>query len=268
MGLQPDIANHFALDGKVAVITGGGSGMGQEAARIFALAGARVLVADIDQDGLAVTCSKVRAASGDVISHRVDVARREEVEALADAAVADAGRLDVWINCAGISFLHSILETKQEEAEKTVAVNMMGPYWGCMAAGRIMREKGRGSIINVSSAGGSKPVPSLAVYGMTKAAVNSLTWTSAMEFGSFGVRVNAIAPGWIDTPMVSKLYRDSSGRIDPALRDKVYGEMASHSPLGLVGQASDIAFALLYLASDASRFVTGQVLRVNGGESM
>jgi 3-oxoacyl-[acyl-carrier protein] reductase len=268
MGLHPQIAGAFALDGKVAVITGGGSGMGQEAARIFALAGARVVVADIDQAGLAATLSKVRESGGNVTSHRVDVARREAVEALADAAVAETGRLDIWINSAGIAYLHSLLETKAEEAERTIAVNMMGTYWGCMAAARIMREHGGGSIINVSSAGGSKPVPGLAVYGMTKAAVNSLTWTSAMELGTYGIRVNGIAPGWIDTPMTSQLYRDDSGRIDPVKRDKVFSEMAGHSPLGRVGQVSDIAYALLYLAADASRFVTGQVLRVNGGESM
>jgi len=268
MGLHAEIAGAFGLVGKVAVITGGGSGMGQEAARIFALAGATVVVADIDEDGLAATSTLVREAGGKVSTRRVDVARRDEVEALADAAVAEAGRLDVWVSSAGISFLHSILETKADEAERTVAVNMMGPYWGCMAAGRIMRARSGGSIINISSAGGAKPVPGLAVYGMTKAAVNSLTWTSAMEFGPYGIRVNGIAPGWIDTPMVSKLYRDSSGRIDPALRTRVMGEMAAHSPLGQVGRATDIAYALLYLAADASRFVTGQVLRVNGGESM
>ena len=268
MAMNAELAAKFALNDRVAVITGAGSGMGQEAARLFALAGARVVLSDIDEAGLAATANIVRDADGTVSCHRVDVAQRVEVKSLADAAVAEMGRLDVWVSSAGISHLHSILETKPEEAERTIAVNMMGPYWGCMAAGRIMREKGGGSIINVSSAGGAKPVPGLAVYGMTKAAVNSLTWTSAMEFGRFGVRVNAVAPGWIDTPMTNKLYRDAEGRIDPVLREKVLAEMASHSPLGLVGLDSDIAYALLYLASDASRFVTGQVLRVNGGESM
>ena len=122
--------------------------------------------------------------------------------------------------------------------------------------------------MNVSSGGGDKPVPGLGIYGMTKAAVNSLTWTSAAELGAHGVRVNAVAPGWIDTPMGTELYRDSEGRIDPALREQVLAEMKRQSPLGLLGRPSDVAFALLYLASDASRFVTGQILRVNGGESM
>lgn len=238
MGLNTGLAAAFSLGGKVAVVTGAASGMGQEAARILALAGAHVVATDIDETGLAVTCRIVRESGGDISSHRLDVSRREDVEALADSVVADTGRLDVWINCAGVSFLHSILDTKPEEAERTIAVNMLGVYWGCIA-----------------------------VYGMTKAAVNSLTWTSAAEFGPFGVRVNAVAPGWIDTPMVTKLFRNPSGEIDAALRDKVVSEMASHSPLGRVGHVTDVAHALLYLASDASSFVTGQVLAVNGGAS-
>jgi len=103
---------------------------------------------------------------------------------------------------------------------------------------------------------------------MTKAAVNSLTWTSAAEFGPLGIRVNAIAPGWIETPMSRDLFRDETGAISPVLQEKVRREMAAQSPLGMLGRPSDIAFAILYLASDASRFVTGQILAVNGGESM
>lgn len=268
MELDPEITEAFALDSRLAVITGAASGMGREAARLFALAGARLVLADVDEAGLAQTATLVEQTGGDASCHRVDVSRRDEVEALADVALAKGERLDVWINSAGVPYLHTILETDQAHADRTVAINMMGCLWGCMAAGRVMRDKGRGSIINVSSAGGSKPVPGLAVYGMTKAGVNSLTWTCASEFGPLGIRVNAVAPGWVETSMSSALYRDASGEIDPELREKVVREMKNASPLGLVGSTNDIALALLYLASDASRFVTGQVLRVNGGESM
>lgn len=103
---------------------------------------------------------------------------------------------------------------------------------------------------------------------MTKAAVNSLTWTSAAEFGPLGIRVNAIAPGWIETPMSRDLFKDKTGKINPQLRDRVRKVMAAQSPLGILGRPADIAFAILFLASDASRFVTGQILAVNGGESM
>jgi 3-oxoacyl-[acyl-carrier protein] reductase len=190
------------------------------------------------------------------------------MERLANHALNATGSLDVWLNCAGVSYLHSLLETDQSKAERVVSVNMLGPYWGCLAAGRVMREQGHGAIVNISSGGGAKPLPGIGIYGMTKAAVNSLTWTCAAEFGPFGIRVNAVAPGWIETPMSRDLFKDATGEINPGLRDKVRREMAEKSPLGILGKPSDIALAMLYLASDASRFVTGQVLAVNGGESM
>lgn len=127
---------------------------------------------------------------------------------------------------------------------------MMGPYWGCMAAGRAMREKGGGSIINISSAGGMKPVPGLAVYGMTKAAVNSLTWTSAKELGAYGIRVNAIAPGWIDTPMVSRLYRDALGRIDPAARQ---AHERSGQPVAAGARGSSVGYRVCHALSGRGR---------------
>lgn len=268
MTLHAELAAVFSLEGKVAVVTAAGSGIGQEIARVLALAGATVIATDIDPDGLARTRDKIEAAEGQVTCRTLDVSSRKDVEATADFAVAETGRLDIWVNCAGISPIHSILETDQQVAERTVAVNSLGTYWGCMAAGRVLGSRGGGSIINISSAGGAKPVPNLAVYGMTKASVNSLTWTAATEFGPMGIRVNAIAPGWIETPAMNVLFQDENGRFDPARRDNMHAEMAASSPLGRLGTVTDIAYALLYLASDAGSFVTGQVLRVNGGESM
>ena len=268
MVMQDEVEAAFTLEGKVAVITGAGSGLGQEAARIFALAGARLVLADIDDSGLSKTMDMLGDGQSKAMCRRTDVSRLQEVEALAVHAVDEVGQLDVWVNGAGISYLHSLLETDSGKAERVIAVNMMGPYWGCMAAGRVMRDNGGGTIINISSGGGAKPLPGIAVYGMSKAAVNSLTWSSAAELGPYGVRVNAVAPGWIETPMARDLFRDETGQINPDLREKVRREMAESSPLGILGKPCDIAFALLYLASDASRFVTGQVLAVNGGESM
>lgn len=266
--LTGELAGAFTLENRVAVITGAGSGLGQEAARIFALAGARLVLADIDECGLADTAKLVGEAGGSALCRRVDVSRREELEALADWTLAEAGRLDVWINGAGVSYLHTLEATDPARAQQVIAVNMMGPYWGSVAAARIMRDQDGGAIVNISSGGGAKPLPGIGLYGMTKAAVNSLTWTSAAEFGPHGIRVNAIAPGWIETPMSRDLFRDESGEISPVLQEQVREYMAAQSPLGILGRPSDIAFALLYLASDASRFVTGQIVAVNGGESM
>ena len=267
MDWNDELAKTFTLAGRTAVITGAGSGLGQEAARIFALAGADLVLADIDEAGLAETGRLVAKAGGRFVTRRADVTQREDLDALADAAVAEWGRLDVWVNGAGISYIHSLVATEPEKADRTVAVNMMGPYWGTISAARIMAERGGGAIVNISSGGGAKPLPGIGIYGMTKAAVNSLTWTSAAELGPLGIRVNAVAPGWIETPMSRDLFRDESGTITEERKHQVREQMRQAAMLKILGQPSDIAHALLFLASDASRFVTGQVLAVNGGES-
>lgn len=257
-----ELAQVFSLRGKVAVITGAGSGLGQEAARVLGLAGVSLVLADIDEAGLEQTRTLVSPMPA--VARRVDVSSRDELEDLAEWTSRVVAVPDIWVNGAGLSYLHNLLDTDVEKAARLVAVNMLGPYWGSIAAARIMSGKG-GSIINISSGGGSKPLPGIGLYGMTKAAVNSLTWTSAAEFGPLGVRVNAIAPGWIETPMSRDLFRDETGEINAELRDSVRAEMAAKSPLGILGRPSDVAYALLYLASDASRYVTGEIIAVNGG---
>lgn len=263
-----ELESAVRLDGKVAVIIGAASGLAQETARLFALAGARLVLADIDAQGLAKTSEQVISAGGTASLLTVDASDRDAVEALADKALAECGQVDVWINSAGYSYVHPMLQTDTARAERTVAVNIFGPYWGCVAAARIMAPRGKGSIINVSSAGGAIPLPGLAFYGLTKAAVNSMTRTAAAELGPMGLRVNAVAPGFVETTMSADLFRDEQGNIVPERREAVMRQMAASSPLGRIGERSDIAHALLYLASDASSFVTGQVLTVNGGSSM
>lgn len=263
--MDEDLDRAFGLQGRVAVITGGASGLGRETARVFAKAGARLMLADLDQQGLADTQTMIAALGGESEIRRADVTRRDQVEALADATVQSLGRLDIWVNAAGVGLQGTILETSEADLDRVLAINAKGTYFGCAAAGRAMKALGGGTIVNISSGGGEAAIPGLSAYGMSKAAVNLLTRTCAREFGPFGVRVNAVAPGWIDTPMGSQLYRDAAGEVDPALRERVLREQAQASPLGLNGEPRDIALAALYLVSDASRFVTGHVLRADGG---
>jgi 3-oxoacyl-[acyl-carrier protein] reductase len=263
MTVDAEVTRAFSLEGRVAVVTGAGSGLGQEIARIFAAAGARMVLVDIDQAGLSATRDLIGAE--DTVCGIVDISVRDEVEALADRVVAETGRLDTWVNCAGLGYQHALLEADPARAERVVAVNMMGCYWGCAAAGRIMQGRGAGTIVNISSGGGQGASPNTAIYSMTKAAVHSLTWTAAAELGPAGVRVNAVAPGFFETPMSRMMFTNAAGQQDQALREQVIGWAKERSPLGIVGQASDIAFACLYLATDSSRYVTGQVLAVSGG---
>lgn len=266
--MHEELQQVFCLRGRAAVITGAASGIGRETARLLSLAGAHVVLGDVDEAGLAETVGLVEQAAGVATARRADVARRAEVDELAACAVQVAGRLDIWVNVAAVPLQVPILDVDEQDVDRVVAINMKGTYWGCAAAGRIMKAQGRGVIINISSGGADLPISNLSVYSMSKAAVNALTRTCAMEFGGYGIRVNAVAPGSIETPMASEMYRNADGEIDPELREKVSRRLAQASPLGLRGMPSDIALAILYLASDASRFITGQVLRVNGGSSM
>ncbi|MBB4860773.1 3-oxoacyl-[acyl-carrier protein] reductase [Novosphingobium chloroacetimidivorans] len=264
---QRAIAQEFDLSGRTAVITGAASGIGRETARLLAQAGARTLVSDVNEDGLAETARLIGEAGPPAITQVADVSCRAEIEALADLALAETGRLDIWINVAGIIVHRPLLEAREDELDRLLAINLKGVYWGCVAAGRAMRRAG-GSIVNLSSSGGETAVPGLSLYSMSKAAVNMLTRTVAKELGPFGIRANAIAPGWVETPMGLHSFRDASGAIDPDKRELGLQQRAQASPLGITGTTRDIALAALYLASDASRFMTGQILRPNGGVSM
>jgi 3-oxoacyl-[acyl-carrier protein] reductase len=172
------------------------------------------------------------------------------------------------VNNAAVIADGLVLDTSEEELDRVHAVNFKGVFFGCQAAGRVMVGQESGSIINLASGAIDMPTPSLVCYSTAKAAVAQLSRTLAMELGPHHVRVNAIAPGWIDTPMNERHATRSDGTLDVE-KQREYVEMRSKlSPMGIPGEPDDIAFAALYLASPAARFVTGIVMRPNGGSTM
>ena len=269
--LASELINQFSLAGRVAVITGAAGGIGRQAAITFAQAGADVVIADVGVAGLEGTAALVAEVGGTALVVPTDVSNRDAVEALAAAALEAHGRIDVWANVAGIIRYAPITEVPPDDLFAIVSVNQFGTYWGVAAAGRIMAAdpgKRGGSIINITSAGGDMPAPTLSVYAMTKAAVAHLTRCAAVEFGPSGIRVNAVAPGFTDTPMVQGNWTRPDGSVDEEARSFMMGVRAAQSPLGTTATPEDQTLAMLYLASDASKFVTGQILRPNGGVYM
>jgi 3-oxoacyl-[acyl-carrier protein] reductase len=264
--LSNELIEQFSLHGRTAVITGAAGGIGRQAAITFTQAGANVLIADVGIAGLEETAEMVAAAGGNATVVPTDVSDRDQVNALADAAIKAHGRLDIWANVAGVIRYMNIVDATPEDVEFITKVNLWGTYWGIAAAGRAMTNGG--SIINVSSAGGDMPAPTLSIYAMTKAAVSHLTRCAAVELGANDIRVNAIAPGFTDTPMVQGRWTNADGSIDEAERESYTNTRAAQSPLRTIATPEDQTWAMLYLASDASRFVTGQVIRPNGGVVM
>jgi 3-oxoacyl-[acyl-carrier protein] reductase len=263
--MHPELEHAFSLEGRVAVVTGAASGIGRQAAVTFSQAGADVVAADVGGDGLEITQKLVLENGRRCLVRRTDVTSRLDVNALAEEALSDFGHIDVWANVAGILRYGAIVDMPEDTLRAVLDVNLMGVYWGVAAAGRAMSSSGGGSIINVASAGGEMPSPTRSVYGMSKAGVIYLTKAAAVEMGPQAIRVNAIGPGWTETGMTSHYFTDTEGNVDPAVRQQTLSSFAAGSPLGITGEPTDQSLAMLYLASDASRFMTGQVLRPNGG---
>jgi 3-oxoacyl-[acyl-carrier protein] reductase len=262
------IAQAFDLSGRVALVTGAGRGLGRAISARLAEAGATVVCADIDIDTATATAAVIRGDGHRAAPAHLDVTRRADVERLVDDIVADQGHLDVMVNNAAIIVDGPVLDTSEEELDRVLAVNFKGVFFGCQAAGRVMVRQRSGAIVNLASGAIDIPTPDLVCYSTAKAAVAQLSRTLAMELASSGVRVNAIAPGWIDTPMNKRHARRPDGTIDEEKHAAHRERMRKISPMNVEGEPDDIAFAALYLASPAAKFVTGIVMRPNGGSTM
>ncbi|HEY3841850.1 MAG TPA: SDR family NAD(P)-dependent oxidoreductase [Acidimicrobiales bacterium] len=268
METTESVHHAFDLSGRVALITGAGSGIGRTTAEVLAGAGALVVCADIDPDGANETAKAIVDSGRMAESAQLDVAARGAAAALVDGIVSRHGHLDVMCNIAGIMIDSSIIDLDPDEFDRILSVNLKGVLYGCQAAGKVMVEQGGGSIINMASAAVLAPSPGVGPYAICKAGVAQLTQSMAIEVGKRGVRVNTVAPGFIPTNMTARYYTRPDGTIDEETKAAMLTPMAKFAPLRRVGVTSDIGYCVLYLASDASSFVTGQLLSPNGGVAM
>jgi 3-oxoacyl-[acyl-carrier protein] reductase len=261
------LAEVFRLDGRVAAVTGAANGIGAACAEVLATAGAHVLLGDVDEAGADAVAERIRSFGGTALVQRCDVALRAEVQAFVERAARELGRLDVLCNVAGVPSDGPLADVTEAEFDRVLGINLKSVLYACQAALPVMATRGAGSIINVSSGVIDAPTAGYGVYAMTKAAVASLTQTLALEAGPQGVRVNAIAPGATLTAFTKRHLEGPDGETDPARLEAFLDAMRQRSPLGRVGDALDQAWLVLYLASDASRFSTGQIWRANGGQA-
>jgi NAD(P)-dependent dehydrogenase (short-subunit alcohol dehydrogenase family) len=249
------------FDGKVALVTGGASGLGLAAARGFAAEGARVVL--VDWDGEALKAATSRFASGASVStHRGDVSREDTATEAVELARREFGRLDVLFNNAGIDPLRarSVLETEVSDWDRIVDVNVRSAFLMSRAAIPLMREGGGGAIVNTASTAGLKPAGDEAAYSVSKAAMVSLTGTLAVDFAAAGIRANCVCPGFMEMVMTDRR-RDLTEEQQHA---RAAGA-AARVPLGRQGTYEEVAKAVLFLASDDASYVTGAALVVDGG---
>jgi len=248
--------NQFSLEGKVAIVTGSSRGIGRSIAEAFAAAGAAIGVNGRDIEAARAAANAIAATGAKSLAVAADVSNAADVERLIQTTVTTFGRLDILVNNAGISPYYKPAETMSEtEWDDIMRVNLKGVFLCSQAASRAMIPQKSGCIINMSSIGSKVALPRLVAYCSAKGAINELTRVLAAEWASYGIRVNAIAPGYILTDLTKGL-RENPNRLEAMLR---------RIPLGHLGTPANIVGAAIYLASDAASYVTGTILDVDGG---
>lgn len=243
------------LDQQVAIITGGASGIGAATARLMAAAGARVALFDRDGEALTAQARRLKEGGAHCLAFAVDVAQRGEIEAAVDKVVATWGRLDIMVNNAGVTQPRRSLDVDEVLWNKVLGVNLGGAFWGCQAAFKHMKAAGYGRILTTSSTSARGSYGN-ASYASSKAGVVAMTRSLAMEFGKYGVTVNAVGPGMITTPMTD------------GVSEEIKQRWIRRTPVGRLGEALDVARVFLFLALPASSYITGQMLFVDGGYTL
>jgi NAD(P)-dependent dehydrogenase (short-subunit alcohol dehydrogenase family) len=244
------------VDGRACVVTGAGSGIGRAIANRLAEEGGRVLCADVNGESAEETASSIGDAASGLAT---DVSDPAQVDAMVARCVELFGSVDVLVNNAGVNIPGVLHEVPDDVIDRTLAVNVKGPIYGCRAAIPHMLSQGGGSIVNVSSVNGIVSEPFLSVYSASKGAVVMLTKGVALDYAKQGIRCNAICPGWVDTP-INYPHAEMLGGLQ-----HVYDTIDSFQPIGRPGRPEEIANVALFLASDEASFMTGSIVSADGG---
>jgi len=259
--LGKEVIKMGRLGGKVATITGAGSGIGKATAKLISVEGAKIVVADINSEWGNSTVAEICKMGGEATFVLVDVTSEDSVRNLISTAVKIYGKLDIMCNNAGITNHTSVTECSLEAWERVMAVNVRGVFLGCKHAVPAMIANGQGSIINTASAASFIGVKERAAYCASKGAVMQLTRQVAVDYGQFKIRVNAVAPSAVDTPMFLPTL-EKTGDVEKAKNDVAENHLLNH-----FAKPEEVALAILWLASDDSNFTTGSVIMVDGGVS-
>lgn len=245
----------FDLSGRVALVTGAGRGLGRTMSLALASAGANLALASRTPGELESLAAEVRGLGRDALPVACDVTNESSVEGAVRGTIEGLGRMDILVNNAGINVRKPMLELSVEEFDSVVETNLRGYFLCAQAAGRRLVEQGKGKVINVSSILGHVGLPSQSPYASSKGGIEQLTKVLALEWATSGVQVNALAPTYFETPLTRPLFEDPER----------HAFITGRTPMGRWGQPHELAGAVIFLASDASDFITGQSLLVDGG---
>ncbi len=246
----------FSLSGKLALITGGGTGLGLAMTEAFIQAGARVVITGRREEVLKEACQKVSGKAGYIVN---DVTDLDSLPSMVEEIENNYGPIDILVNNAGVNMKKPVFDVTDEEFERIIRTNLTGLFSLTREVGKKMAERGQGSVIMITSMAALYGIPKVSAYTASKAAVLGMTRSLATDLSPKGIRVNAIAPGFIDSPMLRKAFND-----DPERERRVL----ERTPLNTLGTPQDVASAAVFLASDASGFVTGVNLPVDGGNAI